>query len=46
MDEIIYNLWRAWDGLGYEVILTVSKSYQYDGSVIMKGCMQWNLIYN
>ena len=35
--------WRTWD---FNSFLTVLQSYQDDVWMIMKGCMQWNSVYD
>ena len=34
------------DDLGFYVLSTVFQSYQDDGRVIVKGCVQWNPVYD
>ena len=37
---------RTMDDLRFYVISTVFQSYQDDGRMIMKGCVQWNPVYD
>ena len=39
-----YN--EGMDGCNFTSFSTVFQSYQDDGQVIMKGCVQWNPVYD
>ena len=44
--KIKYNVWMdGWMTCDFTSFSTVFQSYQDDGQMIMKGCVQWNPVY-